>query len=233
MDDAAWVLQPAIDGKALVATLDKSLDANCRPCDIASADVVRYPGRKEQVQVKLSLAGMTAGTALTLDGVPVLSNGEARAESMVRLLFRGVVAPASDFSAERSWRSYVFGPALESDLQHVWPEIRFMKRDEAIRDVEAKASKSRQTVSLLGLTIDEDLATMGGPLAFLISMAFLFLHIRHIRSITEIAPELLRHYPWPLLFPGLGGQVAAMLLFIIIPGAALGSFLVRAWLSPQ
>ena len=109
----------------------------------------------------------------------------------------------------------------------LWGEIRDMSRAEAIRYTEERGRASAASLSLFGLSVNEQLASIGGPLVLWLGLAYLLIHLQHLGRISNTNTALLQSYPWPPLFPGVGGAIASAVLLVIIPLAALVRFSLR------
>jgi hypothetical protein len=109
----------------------------------------------------------------------------------------------------------------------LWSEIRDMSRAEAIRYTEERGRASATSLSLFGLSVNEQLASIGGPLVLWLALGYLLLHLQHLGRIAGTDTELLQRYPWPPLFPGVAGATASAVLLVIIPLAALVRFSLR------
>jgi len=114
---------------------------------------------------------------------------------------------------------------LKSDFRAIWPEIRLLSSGDAIR--RAEEIERSGTLSLFGLSISETLVIVGGPLLLTFVLLYLLLHLSHLARIATRDPDLLHCYPWPPLFPGLGGASASLAMMIGIPAIALARFSFR------
>ena len=109
----------------------------------------------------------------------------------------------------------------------VWNEIRDMSRTDAIRYTEERGRASSASLSLFGLSVNEQLASIGGPLVLWLALGYLLIHLQHLKRIAGTDEALLQRYPWPPLFPGVAGATASAVLLVIIPLSALVRFALR------
>lgn len=232
LDDIASTSDPVIDASALIDHLMRELPSSCAPCTLAGAHIKPIPGVKERVDVRLQMSDAKQRPVETvLKDVATRSDGAAAIEAVSRYVMKGILAPNYDSSDEAAWRSYVYGRQFHADLAPAWEEIRRLRRQDAVTDITAKMQKSRQTMSLFGISIDEDIAVVAGPLFLLGVAALLLAHVSNFRSLAQGAPEAVARYPWPPFFAGRLGLASSVCLTVVLPLAALAAFEVRSFRS--
>ncbi|HEX2091385.1 MAG TPA: hypothetical protein VHG28_03245 [Longimicrobiaceae bacterium] len=145
--------------------------------------------------------------------------GLLRREPALRAVYR-----ANGPSGEREWL-----PALRDveesvgrlDLQRAQSKLRRL-RDE-----------SMQTVSVFGVSINERLAAIAGPLLVLLALTYLHSHLEHLRRHVPGSESQVSSYPWVPLFPGATGRTSSLVAFLALPIGTIGLLLIRTldWTS--
>jgi len=87
------------------------------------------------------------------------------------------------------------GEQLLPGLQAHWGELRGKNIDDAIRFMESKQTEIR-TVSLLGISVTDQLASVAVPLAYFLLNVYLLLHLRFLRSFPVAERAEAAGYPW-------------------------------------
>lgn len=87
------------------------------------------------------------------------------------------------------------GEQLLTGLQAHWGELRGKTLDDAIRFMEAKQTEIR-TVSLLGISVTDQLAAIAVPLAYFLLNVYLLLHLRFLRLFPIEERLEAAGYPW-------------------------------------
>ena len=62
----------------------------------------------------------------------------------------------NDYQTAKQWWAYI-SRQLQHDLAPVRPEIRFMSRSEALKELGDRVQRTKTTISLFGISIDEKL----------------------------------------------------------------------------
>lgn len=170
-----------------------------------------------------------------LDPVPHTFHGSATPTSdrmnaeLLRTVFPEVDVPSfSDFHGDRRNAALQRITSLteldKEGLAEVWEDLRDLSRAEAIKEAGERSRSATRSLSLVGVDIDERLATFGGPLALWLALLYLLLHIVHLRRLAEADDSLLKTYPWPPLFAGWAGAASSAVLLILFPTAAVVRF---------
>jgi hypothetical protein len=117
----------------------------------------------------------------------------------------------------------VFLPAVLG----IWSDVRDLTLPQAEAVVLDRMASSRQTVAFFGLSVDEVLARIGGPLLLLLLLVYFRLHLTHIsHSSANSENSLHQIYPWPYLFAGRTAYVLR-LATIAAPLAACMALIAR------
>lgn len=123
--------------------------------------------------------------------------------------------------------------AVFPKLHLVWNEVLTLTPDGALVALEDKKKSGRQQVSFLGLSVEENIAIIAGPAALLMTVLYLFVHLRHIASFTAAHNEDLKSYPWVALFPDNLSRVLTCVSLVGLPMLANTVLLARSWTSAQ
>jgi predicted Co/Zn/Cd cation transporter (cation efflux family) len=94
-----------------------------------------------------------------------------------------------------------------------------MSRSEALKELGDRVQRTKTTISLFGISIDEKLAAIAAPASLFLIILYLYVHV------------LLAEYPWAPLFVGLKGTVSTSVMLLGLPVIALAVFCVRVWRS--
>lgn len=87
------------------------------------------------------------------------------------------------------------GEQLLPGLQAHWGELRGKTLDDAVRFMETKQTEIR-TVSLLGISVTDQLASVAVPLAYFLLNVYLLLHLRFLRMFPIAERAEAAGYPW-------------------------------------
>jgi hypothetical protein len=96
------------------------------------------------------------------------------------------------------------GPWLDN-LRSVRNEISGLKLAEVARYFEGRVISVDRKINVLGATIDEPLAIVGGPVAVLLPLIYLLLLCWHVARFPLRTLTAVSGYPWIVLFPGWHG----------------------------
>jgi len=118
-------------------------------------------------------------------------------------------------------------------LHVVWNEVLTATPNGALVTLEDKRKSGRQQVSFLGLSVEESIAIIAGPAALLMTMLYLFVHLRHIASFSEPHREELKSYPWIALFPDRMSRALTLASLVALPLLANSILLVRSWTAKR
>ena len=117
----------------------------------------------------------------------------------------------------------------------VWHQVKDLSVPEAVAVLEEGINERKGEASLLGITISEQFAVVGGPASLVAMLALLAMHLAHLRrEVASAEPGELGRYAWAPLFPGLPGKAVSWTSVVVLPVFACLSILWRAWsdLSP-
>lgn len=123
--------------------------------------------------------------------------------------------------------------AVFPKLHVVWNEVLTATPNGALVALEDKRKSGRQQVSFLGLSVEESIAIIAGPAALLMTMLYLFVHLRHIASFSEAHGEELKSYPWIALFPDKMSRALTLASLVALPLLANSILLVRSWTAKR
>lgn len=116
-------------------------------------------------------------------------------------------------------------------LRQVWNEVLTATPDNALVLLEEKRKKAQQQVSFLGLTVDEGIVIVVGPIATLLTTIYLLVYVKHIRSLAPENAEKLNQFGWVALFPDQISKSLTFISIIALPLIANSILLIRAWTS--
>jgi hypothetical protein len=136
----------------------------------------------------------------------------------------------NDYQTAKQWWGYI-SRQLQHDLAPVRPEIRFMSRSEALKELGDRVQRTKTTISLFGISIDEKLAAIAAPASLFLIILYLYFHVLHLYNLDSMDHTLLAEYPWAPLFVGLKGTVSTSVMLLGLPVIALAVFCVRVWRS--
>lgn len=224
---------------SLAEQLRRGIPSWCGTCEILSSLAI---GRDSTVLAWAFVKDtMTASVAISLTDQ---SWSTSRSQRISLELLRAHFPPRSLTSKIAPWGG---GGIAELDLEfsrdsldsalarwdslvQAWPafasEYASLSPSEALARLDAEIAEERRSLSLLGLSLDEQLATIGGPLLLGLALVYLLLLVLHTSRMSS-SGAIVREYPWPPLFHGLGGTISNLVMLVVIPAAGLGAFAVR------
>ena len=221
-----WVQFWRPDVDTLLEVILGAVPASCVQCTVQ----LSYPGRLMfGAQASPSARPSAAGKVVFIRHLPPDHDFTAavwamidEAENPTRDLFDNdqVVTRVLSPEAAQQLSMDVHGLATLSQapaLAPVWPEIRTMARDEAVRYLTDETNKHERTVGALGVSISQDLVGYGGSLFLVALLLCLALHARHAIRVSAIDRDALRTYPSALLYRGAAGIVTSAVVAFVLP----------------
>jgi hypothetical protein len=122
---------------------------------------------------------------------------------------------------------------LFPNLRPVWNEVLTATPDSALVLLEDKRKKAQQQVSFLGLTVDEGIVVVVGPIAVLLTTIYLLVYVKHIRTLADRNREKLLQFGWVGLFPDRLSEALTYSSIVLLPLLANSMLLIRAWTSAR
>lgn len=92
---------------------------------------------------------------------------------------------------------------------------------DALSESRSTALRQRKELSLMGLAVDDRLAAIGGPALLIVLLIYCIALLQHTGRFALDSPEVLIRYPWPPLFAGRPGTVAACVTLVGVPAFAV------------
>jgi hypothetical protein len=117
---------------------------------------------------------------------------------------------------------------LFENLRAVENEIVGMTLDEASRYLAGRISFMSRKINVLGTTIDEPLAIVGGPLAVLLLLVYLLLLCWQLAELSNSTLAAAQNYPWVVLMPGWQGKAVRATAVSLPVGVCLWLFATSA-----
>jgi len=116
------------------------------------------------------------------------------------------------------------------ELRNVWSNVSALTPQQAVTYLQGKLDNSRQSVTLFGLSVDQGLALVAGPIGILIASLYL-LSLLHMLLIafdrSRLADGAVESYPWVGLFSDSFSVAASVLAILILPPLAAGILVLR------
>jgi hypothetical protein len=115
-------------------------------------------------------------------------------------------------------------PARMKHVEFVWDSIGELTASEAVALLRLRASEREQAISIVGLSIRREHATIGGPL---IIACILFYVLSHIKRSQELACSDQGDVgtAWQAIYPHWTGQVVAAGSTLVLPAVSCGLLL--------
>jgi hypothetical protein len=105
------------------------------------------------------------------------------------------------------------------NVRYFWRDLADRTPEDAVFFLETQLAANEQKISFLGLSLDERIAVVIGPIFLLLALLYMRVYVTHLLRIAPLDESaLVREYPWPLLFPRATGVCLSVLVLIILPG---------------
>lgn len=122
---------------------------------------------------------------------------------------------------------------LFPNLRPVWNDIRDLSMDKAIVTLNRKRAESRNSMSLMDFSVDEEIVIYVAPSIILCVISYLLVHILHLRSIADEHAETISEFPWMVLFKGRLARFLTFTSLFLLPLTANGIVIFRTYDGPS
>jgi hypothetical protein len=143
-----------------------------------------------------SLSAYAVYSSTGAGAAPVLEKSvRARELTVVDDAFR------SWFRSVRQFQNLLLVPGALESLRDIENEISGMKLNEAARYLETRIAFTNRKINVLGASIDEPLAIIGGPVVVLLPLIYLLLLSWRLANLPSPVLATAQDYAWIVLFP--------------------------------
>ncbi|HVR45640.1 MAG TPA: hypothetical protein VMT95_03200 [Candidatus Binatia bacterium] len=122
--------------------------------------------------------------------------------------------------------------ALLSELRLFWNDVSLKTPAQAVAYLQDRIDNSRQSISLFGLTVDQRVVLLVGPIAILIAALYLLSLLQMFvisLKMSELPNSSIESYPWVGLFSNPFSIVASTIAILILPPVASSLLVIEYW----